>query len=306
MLKLIRWTAPEAEAAPLSAGYRLLRSKGSHRIYGKGTKRVVVPFHPGVVLHAKVVRQVLEAIGKAEDSVLVSLWIAMRDRTLGLKSMGRYFLNSYRPLCRNKSGREACQRFGHPPFVNAACRREPDFESPFPSITAICRGKLFAPRLYPGDRVVYMTRKGSAAKGRRHLVAVLEVQQRFGSHSAAADWYRIRSLRVPSNCLIPENPPLGIEHTDRGVPPRKDVRAWDRVYQRRVRKWPVFLVCQALRLELHTPPEIIDADLIRIFGRVPATRNPPSITEDQFWALVALFDERCGRPTRSSDHQSEL
>lgn len=67
MSKLPRWTAPEAEAALLAAGYRLLRSKGSHRIYGKGPRRVVVPFHAGIVLHPKVVKQVLEAIEEGQN-----------------------------------------------------------------------------------------------------------------------------------------------------------------------------------------------------------------------------------------------
>jgi predicted RNA binding protein YcfA (HicA-like mRNA interferase family) len=62
MPKLPRWTAPEAEKALLAADFHLLRSKGSHRIYGKGTRRVVVPFHAGTVLHPKIVKQTLEAI----------------------------------------------------------------------------------------------------------------------------------------------------------------------------------------------------------------------------------------------------
>lgn len=55
-------TAPEAERRLLDAGFTLLRTKGSHRIYGKGAARVVVPFHAGRTLHPKVVRQVLDAI----------------------------------------------------------------------------------------------------------------------------------------------------------------------------------------------------------------------------------------------------
>lgn len=62
MPKLPRWTASEAEKALLAADFHLLRSKGSHRIYANGTRRVVVPFHGGVVLHPKIVKQVLEAI----------------------------------------------------------------------------------------------------------------------------------------------------------------------------------------------------------------------------------------------------
>jgi predicted RNA binding protein YcfA (HicA-like mRNA interferase family) len=62
MPKLPRWTAPEAEKARLAAGFHLLPSKGSHRIYAKVTRRVVVPFHAGAVLHPKIVKQVFEAI----------------------------------------------------------------------------------------------------------------------------------------------------------------------------------------------------------------------------------------------------
>jgi predicted RNA binding protein YcfA (HicA-like mRNA interferase family) len=67
MPKLPRWTAAEAEKALLAAGFVLLRSKGSHRIYLKGARRVVVPFHSGVVLHPKIVKQVLEAIEETRD-----------------------------------------------------------------------------------------------------------------------------------------------------------------------------------------------------------------------------------------------
>ncbi|MCS6910478.1 MAG: type II toxin-antitoxin system HicA family toxin [Anaerolineales bacterium] len=67
MPKLPRWTAAEAERALLEAGFLLLRSKGSHRIYLKGNRRVVVPFHSGTVLHPKIVKQVLEAIDESRD-----------------------------------------------------------------------------------------------------------------------------------------------------------------------------------------------------------------------------------------------
>lgn len=46
----------------LKAGFTWLRSKGSHRIYAKGSRRVVVPFHGGTMLHPKIVKQVIEAI----------------------------------------------------------------------------------------------------------------------------------------------------------------------------------------------------------------------------------------------------
>jgi predicted RNA binding protein YcfA (HicA-like mRNA interferase family) len=62
---LPRLTAAEAEAMLLKAGFVWLRSKGSHRIYAKGGRRVVVPFHSSANLHPKAVKQVLEAIEEA-------------------------------------------------------------------------------------------------------------------------------------------------------------------------------------------------------------------------------------------------
>jgi len=40
-----------------------MRSKGSHRIYIKGGKRIVLPFHVGRILHPKIVKQVMTAVG---------------------------------------------------------------------------------------------------------------------------------------------------------------------------------------------------------------------------------------------------
>jgi len=62
MSKVPRLTAAEAEAMLLKAGFAWLRSKGSHRIYMKGGRRVVVPFHSNVILHPKTIKQVLQAI----------------------------------------------------------------------------------------------------------------------------------------------------------------------------------------------------------------------------------------------------
>jgi predicted RNA binding protein YcfA (HicA-like mRNA interferase family) len=44
----------------------LVRSKGSHRIYFKNNVRMVIPFHAGRVLHPKIVRQLEQAIEKAQ------------------------------------------------------------------------------------------------------------------------------------------------------------------------------------------------------------------------------------------------
>jgi predicted RNA binding protein YcfA (HicA-like mRNA interferase family) len=64
--KLPRLTPQEAERILLKAEFEMIRSKGSHRIYLKGSRRVVIPFHPGRILHPKVVKQVLEAVEKTK------------------------------------------------------------------------------------------------------------------------------------------------------------------------------------------------------------------------------------------------
>ena len=62
MPKVPRLTAADAEAMLFKAGFVWLRSKGSHRIYAKGARRVVVPFHGSAMLHPKIVKQVLDAV----------------------------------------------------------------------------------------------------------------------------------------------------------------------------------------------------------------------------------------------------
>ncbi len=57
-----RLTAADAEGMLLKAGFAWLRSKGSHRVYGNGGRKVVVPFHSAATLHPKIVKQILEAI----------------------------------------------------------------------------------------------------------------------------------------------------------------------------------------------------------------------------------------------------
>jgi predicted RNA binding protein YcfA (HicA-like mRNA interferase family) len=52
--------AKEAEKILIALGYELLRTKGSHRIYGKASERFVLPFHSGKDLHPKIVKSLME------------------------------------------------------------------------------------------------------------------------------------------------------------------------------------------------------------------------------------------------------
>lgn len=62
MSKQSRLTAKEGESLLLTAGFQLLRTRGSHRIYERDDKKIIIPFHSGKILHPKVVKQILIAI----------------------------------------------------------------------------------------------------------------------------------------------------------------------------------------------------------------------------------------------------
>ncbi len=47
--------------------FLLNRTKGSHRIYFKDKKRIVIPFYAGKSLHPKIVKEVLEAVELLEN-----------------------------------------------------------------------------------------------------------------------------------------------------------------------------------------------------------------------------------------------
>jgi len=221
-------------------------------------------------------------------------------------------LNTFRPLCHRPFGKEAIRNFGLKPFVDGSIRREPDFESPFPSITAICRGARCAPRLNERDRIVYMTTKviyPPLENDANRVVAFLEVVKRCESHEAAAAWYRNEGFPLPSNCLVEGNPPLPLERSagfepavfkriGKAKPERRQIltdhtyQEWDQEYLEKVRNWPVFIITKPLFLELKNPPPVYEKELKQIFGRVPGTRTPPWIADEEFDALLDLCKKK--------------
>ncbi len=62
MPKSKRLTAEEGEAILLKAGFEMVRSKGSHRIYIKEKIRIIIPFHKGNILHPKAVKEIFKCI----------------------------------------------------------------------------------------------------------------------------------------------------------------------------------------------------------------------------------------------------
>lgn len=188
--------------------------------------------------------------------------------------MKKVFINSYEPLISNKYGRFASKEYDIPPFVDRSCRREPDFESRYASITSVCRKSKFVPRLSKGDTVIYITKKGKYLSKGPHwrMVAILEVINIFPSHRLAAIWYEERGLSLPSNCIVKGNKALAAKYTNKES--CDETNESDREYRHRVKECGIFVVCNKRWLELHDPPVITREDFESIFGGVPPTRNP--------------------------------
>ncbi|HOJ07233.1 MAG: hypothetical protein D8M52_10690 [Chlorobi bacterium] len=223
--------------------------------------------------------------------------------------MGKILLNTYRPLIFTKFGSQASIKFNIPPYVDGSCRREPDFESEFPSITALCRGRACAPRLFEGDRIIYLTVKSdydNIGEAHYRLTAILKIHKRFENHQDAANWYIKNKILIPSNCLIDGNPPLSIEKTaglkstqmkrimnhdesTRNKQLSKMLKEWDAEYWDKTKRYPVFITCKKIFIELNNPPILLTKDLTKIFKKVPVTRTPPEITKNDYKKILTLI-----------------
>ena len=64
--KLPRLTAREAENLLFDNGFEFDRQKGSHKIYKKGSQRMVLPHHSGKILHPKIIKELFEILGDIE------------------------------------------------------------------------------------------------------------------------------------------------------------------------------------------------------------------------------------------------
>ena len=58
--KLPRLTALELIKALKKLGFEESRSSGSHRIYKNESKRIIVPYHSGKIIHSKIVKDILK------------------------------------------------------------------------------------------------------------------------------------------------------------------------------------------------------------------------------------------------------
>jgi hypothetical protein len=203
-----------------------------------------------------------------------------------------HFLVTYHPLGESRQGRNIALKAGIPPFADGSCRREPDLEHQYPSITSLCRNRRFVPRLDEDDYVAYLTVQGIYPPHReRHwrLVALLRVRKVYLNHAQAAEWYLRHGHRLPYNCVVPGNRPLPLSMTNRAW---SSIHDWDRRYRTRSENCPTFAVCDVLFRELDRPPIVTREDLERIFDGVPATLTPPRIDPKQFRQLSDIAGVR--------------
>jgi len=201
--------------------------------------------------------------------------------------MAVYF-SSFYPLCCTDAGRTAVLKYGLPPFIDGSCRREPDFEHPFPALTGLCRPG-FSAKLKKGEIVIYTSNiKGV---GRKYLVAVLKVIETKEGHINAANWYKTKGYDLPNNLMVPGNNAIALDHTHRMMgwgtwaKDAHDLKSWDSFYKTRAKDDTV-AICEPWngKVNVNSLQFFTSADVKRIFKqkKMPGTRNPAKL-KDEDW-----------------------
>lgn len=133
-----------------------------------------------------------------------------------IPTYGKIRLVSFRPLCSSDIGIRAINTHQYKPYIDFSCRREPDFDNVYPSISALCRKSKLAPHLKAKDIIIYTTLLGiypPITAPHYRLVAILQVEQTYPTHrDGEADYHRLGAF-TPRNCIVPNNPPLDFDHT---------------------------------------------------------------------------------------------
>ena len=145
-----------------------------------------------------------------------------------------------------------------------------------------------------GDVIVYFTKTGNYGNystGNRVLTAILEVAEIYETHEEAAEWYINNHIELPSNCMVPGNPPYNWEQ-QAGVNSRyfDNIEDGDAFYDARSRRIPTFVRTNKLFCELFNPPVVTNEMMISVFGRVPNTQNPPTISEKMFEKFLSIIE----------------
>lgn len=225
---------------------------------------------------------------------------------LAMSSENKIKLNSFHPLCETMIGLRAVEELRFPPFIDGSCRREPDFEHKFPSISALCRQGVFAPHLKEGDIVVYMTVGGIVPpyKLGHHIVAILQVEKVFPTHKDGEHGYLADGLSIPSNCMSSSHGLHKFEETMGNYKNQKEMKSylrrdiaiqkkigakrivgWNERYLDKSVRWQCFVKTRKVYLNLIDPPVITDSHFKQIFGKLPNTRTPCIVSVNELMEL---------------------
>lgn len=192
---------------------------------------------------------------------------------------------SYYPLICTKQGKAAVDKYNLKPYIDGSCRREPDFENPYPAITGLCRPG-FVERLFEGDLVIYTTNLQGI--GVKKFISIFEVIATYDSHELAKEWYIKNNISIPNNLIVNETRPFPLEYTHRRTScsdcGHDIVEEWDKGYLERSILFPKVAICKTWKnpIDLDNPSDISIEDLLFIFNRIPGTRNPPYLSNDEW------------------------
>ena len=68
--KLPRLTASEVIKVLHKLGFEEKRASGSHRIYKNMSKRIVIPYHSGKIIHPKIIKDILQLANISIDEFI--------------------------------------------------------------------------------------------------------------------------------------------------------------------------------------------------------------------------------------------
>jgi hypothetical protein len=203
------------------------------------------------------------------------------------------YLNTFKPICITRFGRKAITTFGLNPFIDGSCRREPDFENPYPAITQLCRPSKLVPRLSIGDLVIYLTIKGNYGDPTTHwkFIAILEVISIQLTHCCAANYYLANNIPISQNIICNQTIPFPIEmtHGSTGfkhgnLNPYQIIKKWNWEYIKRAINFPEVAITRVWKnhLYLNNPPKITHEMMMNIFNRISGTQTPPKLKNTEW------------------------
>jgi len=200
------------------------------------------------------------------------------------------YINSFIPICFNGFGRKSIEESKIPNFIDGSCRREPDFENPFPAITQLCRPGKLVTRLSVDDLVIYLTKAEKYGNPLSHwnFIAILQVLSLQQNHSSAADYYLTNNIPISQNIICNHTAPftLNMTHGLSGfshgnLNPKRIISIWNNSYINRANNFPKVAITSVWKdhLHLNNPPQITHQMMMDIFNRIPGTQNPPKLKD---------------------------